>query len=132
MFAAMAHERRIAILDKSVLAGNLYKLLFAPLGAALVTRRRPEELGGVLSGRQRIDLAIINSNAFGRKFEEVESMLAKGGRAPAATIFILQEGEVTGELGRRAGRVPGARVIERPFHPDEFLSLVREMMGGGG
>jgi len=124
-------QGRIFILDRSVLAGNLYRLLLAPLGYTLVVRRRFEDFRALFTRREKVDLAILNSNAFGKKSDEiigaVESDAAMG---RCRKLFLLKEGESEGPLKGRVQKLKGARVIDRPFHPDEFMQEVAGIVGG--
>lgn len=133
MFARVKPQRRIAILDRSVLAGNLYRLLFSSLEATPLVRRKFEDMKGAFARRERVDLAIFNSNAFGKKFDEIIEMVGNDGSiAKTRKIFILKEGDSEKEWEERIKGIEGAKVITRPFHPDDFLALVRNMVEGNG
>lgn len=129
MVADMDAQPRIVIADRSELAGNVYRLLFAPLGAVLVVRKRFEEAKPHFFRREGVKLAIFNSNIFGKKFADIvrhiidDEPLRKVGK-----VFICKENPAEVEWRERLARLPGATVVARPFHPDEFLAQVRKLL----
>lgn len=131
MFAAVKSQSRILIVDRSILAGNLYRILFSKLGAALLVRRRFEDAKPAFSRRERIDLAIFNSNAFGKKFDEIfDALGSDGALGRARKIFLLKEGDAEKDWRKKLGGLEGALIVDRPFHPDEFAKAVEGMLGG--
>lgn len=119
------------IVDRSVLAGNLYRLLFSKLGASLLIRQKFEDAKPAFSSREKIDLAILNSNSFGKKFDEIYEALKSGGAfAHAKKIFLLKEGDAEGDWRKKLKAMEGALVMDRPFHPEEFASTVEGIIGG--
>lgn len=133
MYAGVKVQGRILILDRSVLAGNLYRLLFSSLGAALVVRRKFEDFQALFSRRERVDLAILNSNAFGKKSDEIlDAIESNAAMGKVRKIFILKEGETEDSIRHRVAGLERAEVVSRPFHPDEFLAQAHRVMGGDG
>lgn len=133
MFIRMKVERRILVLDRSVLAGNLYRLLFASMGVSVIVKRRFEDLCPIFSRRERVDLAIFNSNALGKKVDEIcEVLTSEASLRRLEKIFLLKEGKDEGMWREKLNALPAARVFEKPFHPDEFSAEVRRIMEGGG
>lgn len=123
---------RIAIADRSELAANLYKLLFLELEPELVIRKRFEDIRPHFFRRERIDLGIINSNIFGKKFEEIfHRIIADAAVRDVPKIFILRANPAEDEWRERLKKLPGSVVSTRPFHPDEFLKLVQTMLEKG-
>ena len=121
---------RIVIADRSELAGNLYRLLLAPMGATLVVRKRFEEVRPHFFRRDKIDLGIFNSNIFGKKFEEITKRFFDDEPLKmAAKIFICRESPAEEEWRRDLSRIPNATVIIRPFHPHELAALVSRLLG---
>ena len=127
---AMARPHRIVIADRSELAANLYRLLLSPLGVNLIVRKKFEDAAPNFSGRERIDLGIINSNVFGKRFEEIfqgiEEVLPL---ARVKKIFICKDGDSEKEIRKRLKELKNSTVVTRPFHPDEFLKLVKRTIG---
>jgi len=114
---------RVAVIDRSVLAVNIYRLLLRPLGVSILVARRYEEARPWFFRKSGIDLAIFNSNTFGKKFIEYFSRFEKDEPLVVTPkIFLCRETEK--EWKKRLGSLPNTWVIERPFHPDEFLKLV--------
>jgi hypothetical protein len=131
MFPAVKSRGRILIVDRSVLAGNLYKLLFSKLGAQLLVRRKFDDAKPAFSRREKIDLAIFNSNAFGKKFDEIfDALKSDGALGRARKIFVLKEGDSEDEWRKKLQGIEGALIVDRPFHPDEFAEAVEGMLGG--
>ena len=126
----MARQPRIVIADRSELAGNLYRLLLAPIGATLVVRRRFEEARPHFFRREKVDLGIFNSNIFGKKFEEIAKKFVEDEPLSAtAKIFICRESPAEEEWRKSLGGLPNTTVIVRPFHPDELAALVDRLVG---
>lgn len=131
MFPAVKTRGRILIVDRSVLAGNLYKLLFSELGASLLVRRKFDDAKPAFTRGEKIDLAILNSNSFGKKFDEIfDALKADSALGRARKIFVLKEGDSEGDWRKKLEGIEGALIISRPFHPDEFAAAVEGMLGG--
>jgi DNA-binding response OmpR family regulator len=131
MFPAVKSRGRILIVDRSVLAGNLYRLLFSKLGATLLIRRKFDDARPAFLRREKIDLAIFNSNAFGKKFDEIfETLKSDGALGRAKKIFVLKEGDSEDGWREKLQGIEGALIVSRPFHPDEFAAAVEGMLGG--
>ena len=121
---------RIVIADRSELAANLYRLLLEPLAVHVIVRRRFEEARPHFFRREKVALAIVNSNVFGKKFPEIVAHLA--GDEPLVRLpklFLCRENPAETAWRGELARLPGARVLVRPFHPDEFAEAVRAMIG---
>lgn len=120
---------RTVIVDRSILAVNMYRLLLRPMGTLFLVAKRYEEARPWFFRRDRIDLAIFNSNTFGKKFEEYLDHFNKDeplARIPK--IFLCREGEE--KLKKKLKKLPMTKVVDKPFHPDEFLKLIKDFMGG--
>jgi len=117
------------IVDRSLLAANLYKLLLAPLGAVIAVRRRFEEARPDIARRGAVQLLIINCNAVGKKYSEVAAELEReASLADVPKVFFCEEGEAESIMRKRLAQIPKAEVISRPFHPDEFAALVNKLL----
>lgn len=115
---------RVVIVDRSVLAVNMYRLLLRPLGASFLIAKRYEEARPWFFRKDKIDLAIFNSNTFGKKFDEyLKRFESDEPLAGIPKIFLCRDIEKT--WAKRLGRLSNARVVEKPFHPDDFLKTVK-------
>ncbi|MFH0799077.1 MAG: hypothetical protein V2A66_02705, partial [Pseudomonadota bacterium] len=124
---------RILVVDRSELAGNIYRLLLAPLGVTPLVCKRFEEARPHFFRREGVRLAIFNSNMFGKKFDDiVQRIVEEPPTRKAKKIFICREGEAEGEWRKKLAGLSGSHVVIRPFHPDEFAALVRKVAGIGG
>lgn len=117
---------RAVIVDKSILATNMYKLLLRPVVTTFLVAKRYEEARPWFFRRDKIDLAIFNSNTFGRKFDEYhERFLKDEPLAKVPKIFLCREKE--DDWQKRLNSLSRSVVIMRPFKPDDFLALVRRV-----
>jgi hypothetical protein len=118
---------RIVIADRSELAANIYELLLSPLGVSLVVRRRFEEARPHFFRREAVKLALFNSNVFGKKYPEIIKHLVEDEPLRSVQkIFICREIPAEVPWRERLLKLPNAQVIMRPFHPDEFVALVKK------
>ena len=114
---------RTVIVDRSMLAVNMYRLLLKPWGSLFLVAKRYEEARPWFFRKDKIDLAIFNSNTFGKKFDEYfdhfshDEPLAK-----VPKVFLCKEGEKA--WGDKLRKSPRAKVLVKPFHPDEFLKII--------
>jgi hypothetical protein len=120
---------RIVIADRSLLAANLYRILLAPFEATLLIRRRADEAIAALLHRETTHLAIFNASVCGDKIEAIIAQLAQ--EAPLAKvrkIFLVGQREMAAE--ERFASIPNTSLLHRPFHPEAFTALVRELLEG--
>jgi DNA-binding response OmpR family regulator len=122
---------RIVIADRSQLAANLYRLLLAEQAPSLIVRRRFEDASALFFGRELVHLGIFNTNTFGKKLETIVGRLRDEQqlRTPPK-IVLASEGEIADGHGERFAGLANATILPRPFHPDEFKSLVARLLGG--
>ncbi len=123
----MKQKPRIVVTDRSALAGNLYKLLFAELGAIITVRRSFEDTRDLFLRREKVDLAIFNSNVFGKKYDEILSAFKTDSNIiRVKKIFLCREAEKAWR--KELSRLGDSQTILRPFYPDDFLTLVKESL----
>lgn len=123
---------RIVIVDRSDLAANLYNLLLEPLGVELIVRKRFEEARPHFFRRARVDLGIFNTNIFGKKFDEIyRSMDGAPHILAAPKIFISRDTPRDHIEDERLAALHNSIIILRPFHPPDFLGLVRAVLKKG-
>jgi hypothetical protein len=124
-----AKSPKIVVADRSELAGNLYRLLFAPFGAIVVVRRRFEDVFPLFHRKERIDIAIFNSNIFGNKFEETLSAFrADSCLNKAKKVFLCGDIGSEAPWHEKLSSINNSCIILRPFHPDELAAAVRRML----
>jgi hypothetical protein len=117
---------RAVIVDKSILAVNMYRLLLRPLVTTFLVAKRYEEARPWFFRRDRIDLAIFNSNTFGKKFDEYFEHFSKDEPlAKVPKIFLCREKEDGWQ--KKLKSLQKSAVVMRPFHPDDFLALLKRV-----
>lgn len=117
---------RAVIVDRSLLAVNMYRLLLSPVVTTFLIAKRYEEARPWFFRRDRIDLAIFNSNTFGKKFDDYFGRFAKDEPlSKVQKIFLCREKE--DEWVKKLKSLPRSQVVFRPFSPDDLLSLVKKV-----
>jgi len=102
----------------------MYRLLLRPLGASFLVAKRYEEARPWFFRRDKIDLVIFNSNTFGKKFDEYfKRFESDEPLAVIPKIFLCRDSEK--DWSERLGRLANTKIVEKPFHPDDFLKTVR-------
>lgn len=120
---------RIIIADRSELAKNLYQLLFAPLCASITVEKRLEALLATAKRGNGPDLIIINSNVLGKKAHDAFSQISGNDKLSGLKkIFICKDGANDASFREGLGKLKNSKVIIRPFHPDEFVKLVKKYL----
>lgn len=114
---------RAVIVDRSLLAVNMYKLLLRPVVTTFLVAKRYEEARPWFFRRDKIDVAVFNSNTFGKKFEEYFGHFVKDEPlSKIPKIFLCREKEDV--WSKKLKGLPKSFVVMRPFHPDDFLALL--------
>lgn len=120
----------ILIADRSELAANMYRLLLSSFSPSIVVRKRFEEARPHFFRKEAPQLAIFNSNIFGKKFPEIiKHMLEDEPLRRVGKIFICRENPTEAAWRESLQKLQNSQVIARPFHPDEFATLVKKAMG---
>ncbi|PIU55126.1 MAG: hypothetical protein COS89_08225 [Deltaproteobacteria bacterium CG07_land_8_20_14_0_80_38_7] len=120
---------KIAIIDKSNLASNVYKLLLHNEATFLTSASKYSEIRELFFKRAKIDLIIFNSNTFGKKFDETYKTILKD--TPVSKIhklFICKESENIWHS--KLSNLPLSEILVRPFHPNDFISAVNKILKG--
>lgn len=126
----MKHHTVIAA-DRSMLAANMYRLLFAPLGCTVVAAASMDELTTGLRRQGGAELVLMSSNIFAGRFERAMGMMEKDSSlAVLPKIFLCRAQEIEKGWGERLAVLPNAEIVERPFHPDVFTTHVRKLLEG--
>lgn len=131
-YERMDRQYRIIIADRSDLAANLYRLLLAPLGVALVVRKKFEEARPHFFRRERVDLGIFNSNIFGKGFDEIYERIESAEpliRIPK--IFICRATPSENAMRKTLSKLENSTIVIKPFHPDDFFKTVERLVERG-
>jgi DNA-binding response OmpR family regulator len=118
---------RAIVIDRSLLAVNMYRLLLKPLVSAFLVAKRYEEARPWFFRREKINMAIVNSNTFGKKFEEYYRRFTEDEPLKdIPKIFLCRDKE--NDWQKKLKGLPNTNILMRPFHPDELLEIVRRVM----
>jgi DNA-binding response OmpR family regulator len=122
-------SHRILVVDRSALAWNMYRLLFAPFECTVARAQALDDLLPAMKGLRGADLIVINSNVLGRKAERLVSMMQADERlALTPKVVLVNEAEVDKGLGAELGSISRCECVVKPFHPDEFVKRVQEIL----
>lgn len=111
--------KRIAVVDSSLLARNMYRTLFAPLGSLEIECWENIQ---AMQEKKRPNLFIVNSNTLPRYAEELSF--------PTSAPVILLTSPDRNDLKEQCRRQPGVSLIEKPFYPYDLLSEANRLLGG--
>jgi DNA-binding response OmpR family regulator len=122
-------SRRIITVDKSMLAANMYRLLFAPLECTVVRAHALDDLLVEIRSLRGAELIIVNSNVLGGKAERLIGMMQSDKRlARTPKVVLLSEEEIEKGLGAEFAAISQCECVAKPFHPDEFMTRVRDIL----
>ena len=124
----MSRQIKLVIADHSTLAANIYRLLFFPLSADLVIRKKFEETRPFFFRREKIDIAIFNSNIFGKKFEEIINQFEEVDPLKKMKKIFICKPSKDGQLEKRIKHLENSTIVKRPFHPDELYEVVGRLL----
>lgn len=110
--------RDVQIIDSSLLAQNMYQLLFTPQGRFRVLFAGEYESLFKRSRRFRPDLLVVNSNSLERGREL---------NFPCPAIVIVSKDRV--DLKEGLVGMKNVTVIEKPFYPYELISVANRLIG---
>ncbi len=118
---------KIVVIDQSRLAINMYRLLLKEEKVNFLVANNYIDARPWFFKPGRIDLVIINSNIFGSKIEKIfEQLIADEPLIKLPKIFIYQEKDE--QLKTRLENMPKAHLLQRPFHPDEFMKISLKLL----
>jgi len=122
----MKNVRRIAVVDRSVLAHNVYRLLLRPLGYSLFPFNSIQSLKNTLTSKSGLHALLVNSNVFGKNFEGGFDWLKKEGTVKnLEKIFLCQAGE--NKMAGALKNLPKSRVVLKPFHPSQLKEVLEKL-----
>ena len=126
----MQDKRRILIVDRSVLAANMLKLLLARHNVKVKAVKTIEAIEKCFENNV-FDLAIINSNTFSKDFDKVLSSVCDHKKiAQTEKVFLCRSHSCEASWRELLCKVPNAVVSSRPFYPDDFDQLVGAVLKG--
>lgn len=112
-----------------MLAANMYRLLFAPLQCTVVRAPSLDEMLVALKDLRGADLIVINSNVLGGKAERFVQLVQDNERlAHMPKVVFVSETEIGKGLSSELGAIAQCECIAKPFHPDEFMARVKEIL----
>ena len=110
---------KVLVADRSELASNIYKLLLSPLDLTPVVCKCSEEARRLLALKKDFELAIFNSNTFNKDLSLISSLDIK-------KIVICKDSDA--ELQANLKKINNVFVVYKPFHPDEFISVIKKTL----
>jgi DNA-binding response OmpR family regulator len=120
-------SRPILIVDRSLLAASVYRLLLEPLGRPLVILQRYAEFLLFLQRRRLPALLILNTNAVGKHGSEMGALLRSVEKVPK---LILAPSEGAMDIGW-VKNISAHRLTELPFQPAALLADARSLLSEG-
>lgn len=118
--------KRIAIVDRSVLAHNVYETLLKPEGFSLFPYQTLKEMKEHLHFDWGIHLLLISSNTFGRYFERHYAWLeSEKGPRGAHKIFLCESGEQ--KWAQELKKLPRSEILWKPFYPPDLRRKIRQI-----
>lgn len=123
----MKDHQRIAIVDRSVLAQNIYATLLRPVGFSLFPFKTLRELKEKLLRQWGVQLFLINTNTFGHHLERHLDWLQTHqtwGALPKIFLCGPSEKKVLQNLKK----IPNSHIVLRPFYPLELEKKICESL----
>lgn len=120
---------RIIAIDKSILAANMYRLLFAPLYIRVDHVISIQDLKKKLIPEMGLDLMIINTNTLSGDLTRATDVMEDNAfLAKIPKIFLCRESEIEKGWKEDLAVFSNMEVVTKPFHPDEFTSRVKKIL----
>lgn len=115
----------IIIINKSILAQNMFRLLFTGSQNKLTMLTRLEDALRTEKKSSAVDLILIDSNVLGTKFEDsIEKIANHEPWLNIKKIFICSETRRDKLLQDAVKKLGNSKIITKPFEPMEFLKSV--------
>lgn len=122
-------SRTVIAVDKSMLAANMYRLLFEPIGVSVINAQSLNDLKEALARSRSVDLVVINSNVLAGVLERAVEMMKGDERlAGVPKIFLCRDVELDRGWDGELSVLPKTEAVARPFHPDQFVTHVKKLL----
>ncbi len=122
----MKNGRRIAIIDRSFLAHNVYQMLLKPLGYSLLRFNNLKNFKDNRIDKMGCCALLINSNVFGKQFDTHLNWMRK--EAPFHSlekIFFCNSEEK--KIQEALKKLPHSHVVVKPFYPQQLKETLEKM-----
>ena len=125
----MSHNSYISIFDKSLLATNMFKVLFKPQHYYLSTAKNFEEIPHHLFLSKKIDLIVVNTNVFGRAFQRFYDFFTdEEAVKDVPKLFLCRDEEADSEWNGKLAGLSQSVIMMKPFSPTQFMETVEEIL----
>lgn len=115
----------IIIIEKSILAQNMFRLLFAGSQGKSTMLTRLEDALRAGKKSSSFDLILIDSNVLGTKFEDsIEKITNHEPWLNIEKTFVCSEAKRDKLLQNTIKKLGNSKIIIKPFEPMEFLKSV--------
>ncbi len=123
-------QKRWAIVEPSELGKNIYRLLLSDQKVfSLTFYSSLAGLKELLARSVALDGLVIDASAFGDRFDQhLEWLRRTTALHQISKIILCAEGEKSRKLKLHA--IPRTQILSKPFHPDDFYSLLDDKGGG--
>lgn len=118
---------RIAIVDRSLLAHNVYKMLLKPFGFTLFFYKTLKNLKENMDAKWGCPVFLINSNTFGNHFENHLEWLKKEPALQTANKIFLCEPRQK-EMQTHLKVLSKSHFLSRPFYPELLEETIRSVL----
>lgn len=123
---AMSYKR-VAIADRSVLAHNIYETLLKPEGCSLFPYQTLKAMKEHLHFDWGIHLLLVNSNTFGKYFEQhYEWFLKDKGSRHTPKLFLCEAAEQ--KWANELKKLPRSQILWKPFYPPELEKKISRIV----
>lgn len=124
----MIRAPSLLIVNRSILAANIIRLLLVPWQGRVRVAKSLEEAGVLLHGTAVPDALIVDTNCFRTKFLRALDLLCDD---PAVRripkLFMCRALPSEAKWEKTLKGLPGAHVLIRPFLPEDFREAVSQL-----
>lgn len=122
----MKNTRRIAVVDRSFLAHNVYQMLLKPLGYSLLAYSSLKNLKESRIHKMGCHMLLMNSNVFGRQFDtHLAWMQKEAAFHPLEKIFLCNPGEK--KMQNELRKLSRSHIVVKPFYPMQLKETLEKI-----